>query len=311
MAKNKFLSFVFPETTKKQIDAMPTPEMKLKFYIAVTNYGMYGIEPEDLSDMELLIWIPMKDLICNCKTSKGGAPEGNQNACKSTETEKNNLNNVDSEKTTETTKNNLNNVDFNKTTETTLNNHKGKGNDNLNDNHNLNHKGKGNENGCAENAPSAPPDYSLLQKKLFSLITEHNNSVSVESRIPISNNEISFAQKESREILEVMRGSTPEEVIHTVENLLKSAKERRKKKYSWYWFLQDINEYKPGFFIDDTKPDKEPLTVDSFCQLMMGKPGFNLSEFLSNQSKWLEAGCPQGDSYFALQKTWEVGNAAS
>ena len=44
--KTKFLSFVFPETTKKQIDAMPA-EMKLRFYVFVTDYGMYDKEPED------------------------------------------------------------------------------------------------------------------------------------------------------------------------------------------------------------------------------------------------------------------------
>ena len=83
--KTKFLSFVFPETTKKQIDAMPA-EMKLRFYVFVTDYGMYDKEPEDLTEIEKLIWIPMKDLIDSCKSARGGAPEGNQNAKKTTET---------------------------------------------------------------------------------------------------------------------------------------------------------------------------------------------------------------------------------
>ena len=77
----KFLSFVFPETTKKQIDSMPA-EMKLKFYEAVTDYGMYGKEPENLTEIENLIWIPMKDLIDNSKEARGGAPAGNSNAQK-------------------------------------------------------------------------------------------------------------------------------------------------------------------------------------------------------------------------------------
>ena len=47
MAKKErlFTSFVFSETTMKQIDAMPTNEMKLKFLLAATHYGIYGIEP--------------------------------------------------------------------------------------------------------------------------------------------------------------------------------------------------------------------------------------------------------------------------
>ena len=116
--KSDFSSFVFPETTKKQIDAMPTAEMQLKFYNIVTNYGMYNIEPDNLSEFENLIWIPMRDLIDHCRKSHGGAPENNQNACKN---KQNNLNNQ-------------NNVVFNETIKTTFIND----NDNLNDNHNLN-----------------------------------------------------------------------------------------------------------------------------------------------------------------------------
>ena len=101
---NRFKSFVFSETTKKQIDLMPTPEMKLKFYEAVTNYGMFGIEPENLNDIEMIIWLPMKDLIDNCGTSKGGAPSGNSNAQK-----KNSNNNIEeNSETTDFYKNNSN-----------------------------------------------------------------------------------------------------------------------------------------------------------------------------------------------------------
>lgn len=160
----KFKSFVFSETTKKQIDLMPTAEMKLKFYEAVTNYGMFGIEPENLNDIEMIIWLPMKDLIDNCGTSKGGAPNGNSNAQKknSNNIEENdktsgqayfNENNTDYEKQPETTENNRNNPKTTKTTcfeekqpkqpennQTTLNNH------NLNHNDNLNGNGNENEN---------------------------------------------------------------------------------------------------------------------------------------------------------------------
>lgn len=108
----QFKSFVFPETIKKQIDAM-NDEMKLKFYIAVTNYGMYDEKPTNFNDIENIIWISMQDLLDNCKQSKGGAPTGNNNASKS--------------------QNNQNNQNNLKTTKTTLNNHND--NDNYNDNH--------------------------------------------------------------------------------------------------------------------------------------------------------------------------------
>ncbi|QEJ97407.1 hypothetical protein [Treponema phagedenis] len=78
--KSNFKSCIFSETTKKQIDAMTDINMKLRFYEAVTNYGIYGIDP-DFEGIDLLIWIPMKDIIDNA-TNKRGAPVGNANAKK-------------------------------------------------------------------------------------------------------------------------------------------------------------------------------------------------------------------------------------
>lgn len=97
MNKKNFKSFVFPETIKKQIDTMPTAEMQLKFYQAVSNYGMYDEEPKGFSDIETIIWISMQDLLDNSKANRGGAPLGNDNASKTTKTTQNNL------KTTKTT----------------------------------------------------------------------------------------------------------------------------------------------------------------------------------------------------------------
>ena len=65
MTSNIFSTFVMSETTINQIKVLP-PEIQLKFFWAVTNYGIDGIEPE-FSGMELAIWIPMRDLIKNSK----------------------------------------------------------------------------------------------------------------------------------------------------------------------------------------------------------------------------------------------------
>lgn len=289
--RNKFLSFVFPETTKKQIDAMPTAEMKLKFYEAVTNYGMYGVEPEDLSEIELLIWIPMKDLISNCKTSTAGAPEGNKNASK---TIKNNQNN----------QNNQNNIVFNETNETNetiLSNH----NHNHNVNHNDNDKGEGNHNDNEpENPPSPSSGYAELQQNVYKKIQEHNKTVPVESKIPVSSSLLTFVQKEFRELLDVMRGSPPEEIMQTVENLLKAAKERRKSRYSWWFFLKDINEYRPEYFQEKTGRPSD-MSSDDFFNLMKDKPGFNMVLFCTHEQDWIKAGKPFDNAYFELQRTWE------
>lgn len=141
----KFLSFIFPETTKKQIDSMPA-EMRLKFYEAVTDYGMYGTEPSGLTDIENVIWIPMKDLIDSC-AERRGAPSGNSNA-----TRKNNSGNSE---TNENKKNNSGNSETNEIIESSLSN----GNGNGNDNDNLKELGVSDETqGFSDENPASPQE---------------------------------------------------------------------------------------------------------------------------------------------------------
>lgn len=203
MAKKErlFTSFVFSETTMKQIDAMPTNEMKLKFLLAATHYGIYGIEPEDLTEIEQLIWIPIKDLIDNSKGFQGGAPEGNKNACKN----KNNQNNVVLKKS----------VDFEETTsfkETTLNNL----NDNLNHNQNLNGNGNGNDN-LNENPPSSPSSLTAPQenysKTVFNLFKN--------AGLPCQNGDLfRFQCLDFKNALQKLRQFSSEEVIKAVQNYI-------------------------------------------------------------------------------------------
>jgi hypothetical protein len=54
-------TFVFCETTLKQINDLPE-ELRLKFHEAVTNYGIYNIEPK-FSGMENTVWISIKNSI--------------------------------------------------------------------------------------------------------------------------------------------------------------------------------------------------------------------------------------------------------
>ena len=94
----RFKTFKMSETTFNQIRAMPK-ETQLKFYTAVCDYGINGVEPK-FTGMEYSVWIPMKDLIDysnerakvnSSNGSKGGAPEGNnnRNQAKSTEIKQN------------------------------------------------------------------------------------------------------------------------------------------------------------------------------------------------------------------------------
>jgi hypothetical protein len=88
-----FKSFKMSETTYNQINSLPENQ-RLKFYSAVCNYGINGIEPT-FTGIEYSVWIPMKDLIdysnersrINSENGKkGGAPEGNQNRKKTKST---------------------------------------------------------------------------------------------------------------------------------------------------------------------------------------------------------------------------------
>jgi 5-methylcytosine-specific restriction endonuclease McrA len=64
-----FSSFIFCETTLKQINDLPE-NLRLKFYEAVTNYGIYNVEPH-FTGLENTIWISMKDIIDQRRTHSG------------------------------------------------------------------------------------------------------------------------------------------------------------------------------------------------------------------------------------------------
>lgn len=156
----------------------------------------------------------------------------------------------------------------------------------------------------ASESPSPSAGYAELQQNVYKKIQEHNKSVPVESKIPVSSSLLTFVQKEFRELLDVMRGSPPSVILQTVENLLKSAREQRKKKYSWYFFLKDINEYRPEYFQEKTGRPSD-MSSDDFFNLMKDKPGFNMVLFCKHEQDWIKAGKPFDDAYFELQRTWE------
>lgn len=91
--KSLFTSFSVCETTRKQLKAM-RPKMRLRFYDALFDFGMDGIEP-NFEGVDEVIWIPMRDFIIQSKQTderwhqkqsnngkQGGAPKNNQNARK-------------------------------------------------------------------------------------------------------------------------------------------------------------------------------------------------------------------------------------
>lgn len=303
--KTKFLSFVFPETTKKQIDAMPA-EMKLRFYVFVTDYGMYDKEPEDLTEIEKLIWIPMKDLIDSCKSARGGAPEGNQNA----------------KKTTETTKNNRNNVDLIETTETTLSNDNGNGNGKVKENDNTQSQS---EEEPAENAcvPAYIPDPNQKINKnlagtLLSMIVAHNSQTEKDRKVPVSNNLFTFSCKEMRELI---AATGPEEsrarIMNALENFLKVCRsDTWMKSHTWSNFCKHYTDYTPEFFTLERYLNTEPQDGDAskksenaFFFKHKDDPEFHVETFQAHIDDWKAEGRPDGAAYLELQNKWEAEHA--
>ena len=306
--KTKFLSFVFPETTKKQIDAMPA-EMKLRFYVFVTDYGMYDKEPEDLTEIEKLIWIPMKDLIDSCKSARGGAPEGNHNAKKTTET-------------TQNKENNLNNVDLIETTETTLSNDNGNGNEKVKENDNTQSQS---EEEPAENVcvPSYIPDPNIKINKniagtLLNLIQEHNNTTTKDRMVPVSKDLFTFSCKEMRELIAATGPYASRLTVQeALENFLKVCRsDTWMKSHTWSNFCKHYTDYTPEFFTLERYLNAEPQTDDAskkpenaFFFAHKDDPEFHVETFQAHIDDWKAEGRPDGAAYLELQNKWEVEHA--
>ena len=310
---NRFKSFVFSETTKKQIDLMPTPEMKLKFYEAVTNYGMFGTEPENLNDIEIIIWLPMKDLIDNSKSSKGGAPSGNQNA------QKKNLNDIEeNNETTDSCKNNSNYEKQPKQPEnnqTTLNNH------NLNDNLN----GNGNErenhnlNAGKEVFNTLSPPQTEYSKKIFEIFKN--------ARLPCAKeNEISFLQTDFKNAISAIHRKEELQNVHS-DDIIQACRNftdiysnpdtycgfRQKIGFyqlvqkQWFYDLLPANFDKNRFLVRKADNQEEsrrtPEQIEAqLLDEMKGNPRFIPKIFEHYHDEWVERGMPAGATYFDFQE---------
>ena len=312
---NRFKSFVFSETTKKQIDLMPTPDMKLKFYEAVTNYGMFGTEPENLNDIEMIIWLPMKDLIDNSKSSKGGAPSGNQNA------QKKNLYDIEeNNQTTDSCKNNSNYEKQPKQPEnnqTTLNNH------NLNHNDNL--TGNGNErenhnlNAGEEVLNTLSPPQTEYSKKIFEIFKK--------ARLPCAKeNEISFLQTDFKNAISAIHRKEELQNVHS-DDIIQACRNfadiysnpdtycgfRQKIGFyqlvqkQWFYDLLPANFDKNRFLVrkadNQEESRKTPEQIEAqLLDEMKGNPRFIPKIFEHYHDEWVERGMPTGERYFDFQE---------
>ncbi|TYT79744.1 hypothetical protein [Treponema phagedenis] len=278
--KSNFKSCIFSETTKKQIDAMTDINMKLRFYEAVTNYGIYGIDP-DFEGIDLLIWIPMKDIIDNA-TNKRGAPVGNANAQKAnnktsdsnteqekqfkfTETKelpKNKENNSKQEKQIKQ----LNSIKTNKTI---------RPNDNDNDNLNLNDNDNDNVNHPPPEDTAGQDIYTCSDKQkdgeVFSDFSENENltqlakdiyGVFVEAGINKPNTFLLFLQRDFRLGLDKLR----EQAIPVTPDILAACKNYakvlalKKQQATWWNFTGGFDGFCGKNIILKFLPERFTLT---------------------------------------------------
>ena len=85
-----FSTFVVTETMESQLAIMPA-DLQLKYFWALMRFGLHGEEP-DFSGMELVAWVPMRDMILHAKRKdekwrekqrengkKGGRPKSHPN----------------------------------------------------------------------------------------------------------------------------------------------------------------------------------------------------------------------------------------
>ena len=321
---NKFKSFVFSETTKKQIDMMPTAEMKLKFYEAATDYGMYGKEPENLSGIELIIWLPMKDLIDNSKSSKGGAPRGNQNArtikpaCieESERTaEQQDFNGKQLEKA-ETTCPEENQYEQSEDSKTTLNNLNG----------NLNGNGNESENHNPSAGGAAPetlsPPQTEYARKIFRIFRD--------AGLPCARkNEISFLQTDFKNALSVIHRKAELQNIHS-DDIIQACRNftdicsdpasfcgfRQRIGFyqlvqkQWFYDLLPANFDRQRFLVrgaesaetENKNPQRTPEQLESqLLDEMRGNPRFIPKILEHYRDEWIERGSPTGERYLAFQ----------
>ncbi|MDR2915115.1 MAG: DUF6291 domain-containing protein [Tannerella sp.] len=147
------------ETTLNQIKVLPE-QTQLKFFWAVANYGVDGIEP-DFTGLELAIWIPMRDLISHTKRKDNNWREKQQRNGKKGGRPPKTQNNPDNPTEPNETQDNPNGVWVNSETH----------NDNVNVNVNENVNVNDNPDASASFDGSSEPPLSESEKDAFELST--------------------------------------------------------------------------------------------------------------------------------------------
>ena len=140
--------------------------------------------------------------------------------------------------------------------------------------------------------------------EMFNLLQAHNSS-QPKHKIPISKGLFNFQCKEGRDILQLLKQDSPENILQALKNyLIVSNMVSWKTSFSFGAFCKSFTEYTPEFF-DISKYDKETdkeQICDNFIKQMEKEKDFDTGTFWQNRADWLEKGRPQGAEYYKWQK---------
>ncbi|GMO33939.1 MAG: hypothetical protein Ta2B_14430 [Termitinemataceae bacterium] len=246
---SKFSTFVMSETTIEQIRAIKDEKLQLKFFWAVTDFGMKGLEP-DFTGIELAVWIPMRDLIINSKRQdeawrqkqrengiKGGRPKKES---VSTETQNNPNNPAVISETQKSdglfqkpTENPNNPAFFHENPKT----HNDNDNDNINDNINLNENENSQDQISEESSVFALHTSKDYPKLIFDIFTK--------AKLPnCSGNYLNFLQRDFRLGLSALKANSlhDRDVIEACKNYAKVLALRKDGK-TWWTVEQPFNMF--------------------------------------------------------------------
>ncbi len=293
------------------------PEARLAFYDALDSYRFDGVEPADLPlEADIAFTAIKANIDADLGRKHAGAPEGNQNARKNTEFIEENKKQL--KNNSESIENNSKQlIDFEKTNNVDVN-----VNEDVNENGNT-HTEISEEQPEIVCVPGYIPNPSQkinknLANTLFDLVSKHNQTATIERKVPVSNNVFNFSCKEMREILSATgQNEDPERIIQSLTNFLKVCKsDTWQKSHSWFTFCKHYTDYTPEFFNLDRYLNAEPQTDDAtkkpenvFFFAHKDDPEFHVETFQKHIDDWKAEGRPDGADYIALQNKWEVEDA--
>lgn len=156
-------------------------------------------------------------------------------------------------------------------------------------------------------------DFPDFVKTAFKMISEHNDKqTEAKRKIAISKDLYTFENKEGEILVIIAENRTPQEIISALKNYLYVANMKNTwvNMFTFNAFCKGLDKYLPDYFdyeaFADYKIDYDHTTDPDliFVNKMENEPDFNQYLFDRHVKEWVANGCPEGEEYYKLQKTW-------